>query len=411
MNTGICHATLQQSSIKNNSCIAISRIAMPPSPDWDPRAPEVLAGPIAAYDRMRVSCPVAYSDYLHYSVFRHADVMRILLDPRTFSSQTSRYVSVPNSMDPPTHTAYRRLIEPYFSPARIAQFEPACRRICADLIATLPHNDRTEIMFGLAHPFALRMQSAFLGWPDSLHEPLRQWIHKKNAATLSGDVCAITVVANEFDETIRSLLKRRRKAGSRAPDDVTTRLLRETINDCPLPEEEIVSILRNWTVGELGTMASSVGIITHYLAQHPDLQERLRRHPDLVRPANDEILRIHAPLVANRRYATRAVRVGHVQIPSGGRLTLMWASANRDAAVFGNPNEFRLDRDPGLNLLYGAGIHACPGAPLARLELEAIIQSLLASTRALEPITDQPPLPALYPAGGYREVSLHLRRN
>ncbi|WP_368641515.1 cytochrome P450 [Castellaniella ginsengisoli] len=379
--------------------------------DWDPRAPEVLADPIAAYDRMRGRCPVAHSDYLHHSVFRHADVMRILLDHKTFSSQASRHVSVPNSMDPPEHTVYRQLIEPYFGPDRMAAFEPVCRRLCTDLVAALPRNAQVEIMFGLAHPFALRMQCAFLGWPDSLHEPLRQWIHKKNVATLSGDTHAIAAVATEFDETIRALLKVRRDAGDQAPDDATTRLLRETVNGRPLAEEEIVSILRNWTVGELGTMASSVGIIAHYLATHPDLQNRLRRHPELVRPANDEILRIHAPLIANRRAATCPVRLGDKQLQAGERVTLIWASANRDEAVFGDPDEFRLDRDPALNLLYGAGIHVCPGAPLARLEIEAMIQALLAGTRVLEPVADQPPMPAIYPASGYRQAMLQLRHD
>lgn len=379
--------------------------------DWDPRAPEVLADPIAAYDRMRQRCPVAHSDYLHHSVFRHADVMRILADHETFSSQASRHVSVPNSMDPPEHTAWRALIEPYFGPDRMAAFEPECRRLCAELVAALPRNASTEIMFGLAHPFALRMQCAFLGWPDSLHEPLRQWIHKKNVATLSGDTHAIAAVATEFDQTIRDLLKERRQAGDRAPDDATTRLMRETIHGRAPTEDEIVSILRNWTVGELGTMASSVGIIAYYLAAHPDLQDRLRRDPSLVRPANDEILRIHAPLIANRRTPTCPVQVGDSHIRPGERLTLIWASANRDEAVFGDPDEFRLDRDPSLNLLYGAGIHACPGAPLARLELEAMIQALLAGTRALEPSEEHPPIPAIYPASGYRQAILMLRHD
>lgn len=379
--------------------------------DWDPRSIEVLADPIAAYDRMRSRCPVAHSNYLHYSIFRHADVMRILLDPQTFSNQASRHVSVPNSMDPPEHTAYRQIIDPYFSPERIAEFEPICRRICTELVAALPRNDLTEIMFGLAHPFALRMQCTFLGWPDSLHEPLLQWIHKKNVATLSGDSHAIAAVAMEFDATIRALLKMRRDAGDQAPDDATTRLLHETVNGRPLTEEEIVSILRNWTVGELGTIASSVGIIACYLARRPDLQGHLRRQPNLVRPANDEILRMHAPLIANRRTPTCPVRVGNTQIQPGERLTLIWASANRDETAFGDPDKFRLDRDPALNLLYGAGIHACPGASLARLELEAIIQALLADTRAMESISNQPPIPAIYPASGYQQALLLLRHS
>lgn len=376
--------------------------------DWDPRAPEVLADPIAAYDNMRQRCPVAHSDYLHYSVFRHTDVTRILLDHETFSNKASRHVSVPNSMDPPEHKAYRKLIEPYFSPDRIAAFEPVCHRLCAELVAALPREACVEIMSGLANPFALRMQCAFLGWPDCLHEPLRQWIDKKNAATLSGEPKALAAVATEFDATIRALLKVRRDAGEQAPDDATTRLLRETVSGRPLTEDEIVSILRNWAVGELGTMASSIGIIAHYLATHSELQDQLRQQPELIRPANDEILRIHAPLISNRRATTCPVRLGDAQIQAGERITLIWASANRDEEVFGDPDEFRLDRDPSLNLLYGAGIHVCPGAPLARLEIEAMIRALLKHTRALAPVADQPPIPAIYPASGYRRVTLQL---
>lgn len=379
--------------------------------DWEPRAPEVLADPIAAYDHMRQRCPVAHSEYLHYSIFRHADVLRILLDPQTFSSQASRHVSVPNSMDPPEHTAYRKMIEPYFSAERIAAFEPACRRICAELVTNLPRNGAVEIMADLAHPFSLRMQCTFLGWPESLHEPLRNWIHKKNVATLSGDIHTIAAIAVEFDETIRNLLHARRTVGKNAPDDITTQLMHETVNGQPLTEEEIVSILRNWTVGELGTIASSIGIIADYLARHPQLQQQLRQQPELIRLANDEILRIHAPLIANRRTPTCPVRLGSTHIQPGERLTLIWASANRDEAVFGDPDAFRLDRDPNLNLLYGAGIHVCPGAPLARLELEAIIQALLADTSALELIADQPPIPAYYPASGYRQAFLNLRHD
>jgi hypothetical protein len=84
----------------------------------------------------------------------------------------------------------------------------------------------------------------------------------------------------------------------------------------------------------------------------------------LLPAAIDEILRIHALLLANRRVATHAGRIRRPPGGAGERITLIWASANRDEAVFGDPDELRLDRDPTLNLLHGAGIHVCPGAPL-----------------------------------------------
>ena len=77
---------------------------------------------------------MAHSDHLHWSVFRHADMMRVLEDHGTFSNAVSRHPSVPNGMDPPEHTAYRTLIEPYFAPERVRAFEPACRDIAVDLV-------------------------------------------------------------------------------------------------------------------------------------------------------------------------------------------------------------------------------------------------------------------------------------
>lgn len=84
-------------------------------PDWDPRNAEVQIDQIRAYDHMRETCPVAYSDYLGWSLFQHADIMQVLTDHETFSNVVSWHPSVPNGMDPPQHTVYRRMIDPYFT--------------------------------------------------------------------------------------------------------------------------------------------------------------------------------------------------------------------------------------------------------------------------------------------------------
>jgi cytochrome P450 len=379
-----------------------------PQPDWDPRSPAVLDDQVAAYDHMRGRCPVAYSDYLHWSVFRHADVMHVLSDHDTFSNAVSSHLSVPNGMDPPEHTEYRRIIEPYFGPQRMQAFEPVCREIAVNLANGLPAGGEVELMGEFAQNFALQVQCAFMGWPQDLHEPLRQWILKNQAATLGGHRAATAAVALEFDVYIRGLLDVRREAGSEAPDDVTTSLLKERVGDRFLNDEEIVSIVRNWTVGELGTISSSVGILAHYLAERPDLQRQFRERPSLLPAAIDEILRIRAPLIANRRVTTRAAEIGGRQIEAGERMTLIWASANRDEAVFGDPDEFRLDRDPAQNLLYGAGIHVCPGAPLARLELRIIMEELLARTREIALVPGEPPVKAMYPASGFSALPLWI---
>jgi cytochrome P450 len=252
-----------------------------------------------------------------------------------------------------------------------------------------------------AQRFAVRVQCAFLGWPDCLHEPLLEWVRKNHEATLAKDTGAMAAIALEFDGYINLLLKSRCEAGAAAPDDITTELLRERIDDRPLNHEEIVSILRNWTVGELGTITACVGILAHYLAENPQIQRQLREDLGLLPAAIDEILRLHAPLISNRRVTTRPVEIGGRKIAAGARVTLIWASANRDEAVFGDPDEFRLDRDPEQNLLYGRGIHVCPGAQLARLELRVVMEELLKSTNEIAHAPGHRPMLAIYPASGF----------
>lgn len=380
-----------------------------PAPDWNPRGQDVLDDQLAAYDAMRHRCPVAHSDYLSWSLFRHADVMRALTDHDTFSNAASNHLSIPNAMDPPEHTGFRRIVERYFTPAHMAAVEPACRVISDALVRDLPRGECCELMVDFAQPFALRMQCAFMGWPDSLHEPLRQWIGKNHRATLAGDRSAMARIAVEFDGHIKQQLTQRRDAGEQAPDDVTTQLLRERIHGRPLSDEEIVSIVRNWTVGELGTIAASVGILVHYLATHPALQAQLRQRPGDLPAAIDEILRLHPPLIANRRVTTCPVDLGGHKFDAGERLTLIWASANRDEAVFGDADAFDPQRNSANNLLYGAGVHVCPGAPLARLELLLLMQALLARTRDIALDLGQSPVRARFPASGWSSLPVRLQ--
>lgn len=380
-----------------------------PPNDWNPRDEATLQDQIAVYDDMRKRCPVAHSDYLNWSLFRHEDVTRVLNDHQTFSNAASSHLSIPNGMDPPEHTEYRRIVESYFSPQRMSAFEPACRNIAANLVHDLATREEADVMAEFAQDFALQVQSAFLGWPVDLHEPLRQWIRKNREATLAGHKIAMEDLAFEFDSYIQDLLAVRRDAGTDAPDDITTSLLQTKIGDRFLSDREIVSILRNWTVGELSTISSCVGILAHYLGERPELQQQLREKTSLLPAAIDEILRMHAPLIASRRITTTQVKIGDRTLEAGQRISLIWASANRTEAVFDDPDEFRLDRDPAQNLLYGAGIHVCPGAPLARMELLIIMEELLGRTEQIALVPGNEPIKAVYPASGFSALPMSIR--
>lgn len=381
-----------------------------PSCQWDPARSMVQHDQIAAYDALRNHCPLAHSELMGWSLLRHADVMRTLRDHHTFSSTvSSSHVSVPNGMDPPRHTEFRRIIDPYFEAPAMRAFAPTCRRLARDAVRSLAQDGEVEVMESLARPFALQVQGAFLGWDRARLEPIGRWVKRQQAAAARGDRAAMSALAREYDSYIRAILDERRQSGDQAPGDVTTRLVRETIDDCPLIDEEIISILRNWTVGELGTIAAAIGILVEYLAARPGLQQQLRTQPELLAAAIDEILRINAPLIANRRITTCPVEIGGRRFDAGERLTILWASANRDEEAFGDPDAFRPEQNASRNLLYGAGIHACPGAPLARMELRCVMEELFAATASITQIPGREAVHAIYPAGGFSEVWVSMQ--
>ena len=311
-------------------------------------------------------------------------------------------------MDPPEHGSYRRVIEHYFAPQAMQAFEPQCSSIAADLVRSLYGRMELELLDDFARPFAVRVQCAFLGWPASMHEPLRLWAQKNHAATLAQDRLAMADIAHEFSGYVTELLQQRRAAGIQSNQDVTASLTSQQVKGRPLNDEEIISILRNWTVGEISTIAAAVGVVAQYLAEHIDLQQQVRTQRALLPDAIEEILRLYGPLLANRRVTTRAVEIGGRTIGAGERISLNWVAANRDGRVFADPHSFRLDRDASANLLYGAGIHLCPGAPLARMELRVAAQALLDGTIRIEPIAQRPPSTAVYPASGFATLPLHI---
>lgn len=270
-----------------------------PDSEWNPHAQSVREDLLAACDHMRKHQPVVYHDEQQWYLFRHGDVLRVVEDHERFSNVVSTHLSVPNGMDPPEHTAYRPLIESFFDAQHMGDFEPRCRELSRKLLQELQGRSEVEVVSELAQPFALRVQCSFLSWPDSMEEKLGRWFASNQKAIREQDRAALAEHAEEFSNYIHDLLEERRHAdtgdGGAAVDDVTDRLRRSKVQDRLLSDEEIVSILRNWTAGEVGTIAASVGILLHFLAENDEIFQQVRAAPEKLPEAIDEILRLHGP--------------------------------------------------------------------------------------------------------------------
>lgn len=359
-------------------------------------------------DELRPDHPVVRNDRGEWVLLRHELVRHAALDDLSFSNEVSRFLQVPNGLDGSTHTAFRQALDPFLTPAALAPYRAEFERIAAELMRSLPRGVSVEAVHEIGAAFAVRAQSAWLGWSSDLEGRLLGWIEDNHEATRSGEAARTAQVAEEFDDIIRSVLAERRSRST--VSDVTGELLRVRVHGRQLSDAEIVSVLRNWTGGDLGSIALCVGVLVHYLASRPELQSRLREGvPDTeLDLAIDEVLRIDDPFVTNRRATTGAVELGGVRLPAGARVKLHWTSANRDERMFGDPDTFDPAGHAADNLVYGIGRHACPGRLLATLELRTAVRALLAGTTTFTLDPDQPAEREVAPVGGWARVPVLL---
>ncbi|GAA3912223.1 cytochrome P450 [Microbacterium invictum] len=334
---------------------------------------------------------------------RHADVVAAAHDPETFSAAVSQHLQIPNGLDGAPHAAARRFIDPFFTDHELDGYMPGFERIAEDLVASLASSDSFDAVADLGARFAVRAQSHWLGWTARLEDTLLEWVADNRAATRSGDKTRTTEVAARFDGIIRALLAERR---AEPHDDLTTRLTVLTKSDGTLlTDPELVSILRNWTGGDLSSIALCAGVVVAGLMAAPQLAARVRAASDAeVDAIVDELLRRDDPFVSNRRRATRDTSVGGCPIAAGQVVVLDWREANTDPEVFGS--EFDAAAHADDNLVYGTGPHVCPGRPLAARELRVLVRAVLAAgdlEPAGDPVREEPPV------AGYRTVPVRIR--
>ena len=361
------------------------------------------------FDDLREQCPVARANG-DMMILRHADVVAAATDPETFSSAVSARRVIPNGLNGPEHAAYRAIVDSYLTSEQVAEQEPQCRQVATAIIAGLPRGRMVKTITDVGVPYAVRTMSAWLGWPAAMEADLVQWMADNHAATRSGDRSRTAAVAERFDAMIHALLDARREGPA---TDVTGELMREQVSGRTLVDAEVVSILRNFTAGDLGSLATSAGVIVHYLARHPEIQRWLREQMATatqaeVEDALNEILRIDDPFVSNRRRVTQDVDVSGTALPADSRVLLNWTSANRDPRTFDDPDEYDPAGNAGANLVFGIGPHVCPAKGLTLMELRVLIEVLLEQTTWIELDAHEPAVREIPPVGGWARVPVVL---
>ncbi|QDQ12764.1 cytochrome P450 [Streptomyces spectabilis] len=368
-----------------------------------PSSDAFLADPYPAYAQLRARGRVHhYGPSDQYLIPRHADVAALLRDRRLGRSYLHRFgheefgrVAPPAAHEPfhvlndhgmldleaPAHTRIRRLVAKAFTPRTVERLRPYVEGLADELVRGLVADGGGDLLARVAEPLPVAVIAELLGIPEGDRAPLRPW---------SADICGMyelnpgeaaaarAVRASvEFSAYLRELIAERR---ARPGDDLLTDLIAAHEEGDRLSEQELVStcvLLLN--AGHEATVNATVnGWAT--LFRHPGQLAALRAEPERLLPtAVEELLRYDTPLQLFERWVLDDIEVGGTVIPRGSEVALLFGSANRDGAVFRDPDALDLSRprDANPHISFSAGIHYCIGAPLARLELTASLRSLL----------------------------------
>lgn len=376
---------------------------------FNPFDPDTLQCPYPHYAQMRDEQPVKYIESLQvYLVTRHETVLGILRDPDRYSSKFGSTgmpmsdadrraitdvfkegyprVSTMLTADLPEHTRYRRLVSKAFTPKVVAQLEPAIRAITTRLIDSWLDDGQIEFVEQFGVPLPVEVIAMALNVPDSRLADFKRWSDDSIAGigtqlSLEARLAAERGV-NEYQHYFAAELERRR---TDPQDDLLTALLNARIDDDdldvddkrPLDMPEMLGIVQQLLVAGNETTTKLLTELMRLFGEHPEQWELLKADPSRAPAVVEEGLRLSTPTQGMFRIATEDHELEGVHIPAGARLVIVFASANRDAALYEDGDSFDPDRDNLRDhLAFGKGIHFCLGANLSRLEAKVALEEL-----------------------------------
>jgi cytochrome P450 len=381
---------------------------------FNPFDPAVRADPYPLYRRMREEEPT-YRSPLGFHVFtRYDDCLTVLRHPQmssdgrnaagvaAFLEQQPAARKMAEAMegkrpflllDPPDHTRLRGLVSKAFTPRTVEGLRARIQQVVDDLIDDVQPKGAMEVVEDLAYPLPVVIICEMLGVPPSDHERFKGW-SRDLARGLDPDfvqpVDALerrfeTVLA--FHEYFRELIARRR---SDPGDDVLTALVHAEEQGDTLTEDEVLGTCTLLLVAGHETTVNLIGNGVLALLRHRDQLEKLWADRALIKSAVEEILRFDPPVQFDARVAMTEIDVGGVTLEPGEQPLLILAAANRDPQQFDAPDTLDITRADNRHLSFGHGLHFCLGAPLARLEGQLALGTLVGRLPLMELAADEP---------------------
>ena len=333
------------------------------------------------FEEARRQCPVAHSQGHSgfYMLLNYADVRAAMTDHRTFSSEPQvlrpmlpRKPIPALEMDPPRHGAWRAIFNAAITWKTPDAMEPFVRSDINRHIDQFIERGSCDIVRELAEPVPAETICRLVGIDDALVPKVRETALAMFAAQGNPEEFGRRQAA--FAEVTVSEVHAR----TRAPrDDYLTRLAAVEVEGRALDDNHYVVLLAAFLGAGHHSTTSAMASLVYEVFSKPGIRDTLRQEPKKIVGAVEEALRLRPPFYGFYRRATRNVSVGTVEVPAECDVYMGWAAANRDPKVFEAPTEFRIDRGTNRHLSFGAGVHTCPGAPLARMELRVLLEELL----------------------------------
>jgi cytochrome P450 family 142 subfamily A polypeptide 1 len=357
--------------------------------------------PYDAYAWMRANAPVYYDEVNDlWAAASYAAVKQASVDTDSFSNAGGirpKYPPLPMMIDfdAPEHVRRRRLVSEGFTPRRVRSMEDRLRLVCDALIDRVCEQGRCDFVHELAAPLPIIMIGDMLGVAPEDRDDLLRWSDDMLKGQGSPDPDAMDKAMHAFigyTDYIHPVLADRRATG--ATDDLVGVLAHAEIDGDSLDDDSLVHETLLILIGGDETTRHVISGGVEELLAHADQHDKLAADPDGLMPgAVEEMLRWVSPIKNMARTATHDVELSGARINAGQEILLLYPSANRDEAVFDDPETFDITRSPNPHMAFGFGAHFCLGNQLARLELRVMVERLLARLPDLHLAVDRADLP------------------